>query len=56
MLALRPGLEAVDLGDRVWGEEAALRDALRRLEDVLRCSISFKHDDGKTAAFSRTKN
>lgn len=36
MLALRPGLVAVDLGDRVCGEEAALRDALRRLEDVLR--------------------
>lgn len=42
MLALLPGLVVVDLGDRVCGEEAALRDALRRLDDVLRCSISSR--------------
>lgn len=42
MLALRPGLVVVDLGDRVCGEEAALRDALRRLDDVLRWSMSSK--------------
>lgn len=36
MLALLPGLVVADLGDLVWGEEAALRDVLRRLDDVLR--------------------
>lgn len=39
ILALLPGLVAADLVPLVWGDAAALREALLRREEVLRCSI-----------------
>lgn len=43
ILARRPGLTAPeaepDRGARVCGEEAALREARRRRDDVLRCNM-----------------
>lgn len=53
MLARRPGLVAADRQGRVCGEDAALREARRRLDDVLLCNISasVRHGVGHTWRF-----